>query len=224
MDAPTSLSELARTEIEKLIDDGSLMPGDPVDEKALATRLSMSRTPVREAIQQLQAQGLIQIAPRQGIYVARMSIKSLLGMFELLAELEAICAKYAARRIKDPALVTLLNALQDCKEASERNDQEAYDRANKEFHTVIYEATNNRYLVEQVMLIRRRTQAYRRHAFLQRGRMAISVSDHERIANAICAGDSTAAAAEMLAHISVGGQAFSEFVSQVSDELLDPGG
>lgn len=199
------------------------MPGDPIDEKALAKKLSMSRTPVREAIQQLQSQGLIQIAPRQGIYVARMSIKSLLGMFELLAELEATCAKYAARRIRATAVPSLMRALDGCKEACERDDQEGYDRANKEFHHIIYEATGNRYLVEQVMLIRRRTQAYRRHAFLQRGRMAISVLDHERIAKAICAGDSTSADAEMLAHISVGGQAFSEFVSQVSDELLDPG-
>lgn len=222
MNDTLNLSDLARVEIERLIDDGKLLPGDSIDERALAAKFGMSRTPVREAIQQLQVQGLVQIVSRQGIYVSRMSIKSLLGMFELLAEMESVCAKYAARRITDGEIPALLRALNACKLASENDDAEAYDAGNKEFHALIYAAAKNRYVVEQVKLLRRRTQAYRRHAFLQRGRMNISFVDHERITKAICAGDSVTAAAEMLAHISVGGQSFSEFVSQLSDELLEP--
>lgn len=222
MIASLNLSDHARTEIEKMIEDGRLLPGDPIGEREIAAKFSMSRTPVREAIQQLQVQGLVEIVPRQGIYVARMSIKSLLGMFELLAEMESVCAKFAARRISHAEIPALESALNDCKLAYENDDVEAYDAANNEFHALIYAASKNRYVVEQVKLLRRRTQAYRRHAFLQRGRMKISFSDHERITKAICAGDSSTAASEMLAHISVGGQSFSEFVSQVPEELLEP--
>jgi DNA-binding GntR family transcriptional regulator len=216
MNNSSNLSDLARTEIERLIDDGSLLPGNP-----MAAKFSMSRTPVREAIQQLQVQGLVEIVPRQGIYVARMSIKSLLGMFELLAEMESACAKFAARRISHAEIPALLRALNACKLANENANEEAYDAANNEFHALIYAASKNRYVVEQVKLLRRRTQAYRRHPFLERGRMNISFNDHERIAKAICAGDSVTAAAEMLSHISVGGQSFSEFVSQLPEELLE---
>jgi DNA-binding GntR family transcriptional regulator len=222
MNEPLNLSDHARTEIERMIDDGTLLPGDSIEERSIAAKFSMSRTPVREAIQQLQVQGLVEIVPRQGIYVARMSIKSLLGMFELLAEMESVCAKFAARRISHSEIPELLSALNDCKLAYENDDVEAYDAANNKFHALIYAASKNRYVVEQVKLLRRRTQAYRRHAFLQRGRMKISFLDHERITNAICAGDSLTAASEMLAHISVGGQSFSEFVSQVPEELLEP--
>lgn len=220
MPANISLSESARLRLEALINDGVLMPGDAIDELALAARFGVSRTPVREAVRELQLQGLVQVVPRHGTYVARMSVKSLLAMFELLAELEGICAKLAARRLDPAGRQRLEQAWQSCRVASERADPELYGNANLAFHEVIYLATNNRFLVEQVKQIRRRTQMYRRTAFQQVGRMATSLADHERIVSAVVQGDAEAAALAARTHIAIGGQGFAEFVSTLPDESL----
>jgi len=100
---------------------------------------------------------LVVIVPRQGIYVARMSIKSLLGMFELLPEIEIFYAKFSARRISHSEIPELVGALNDCNLAYENDDVEAYDAANNKFHSLVYTASKNRYVVEQVKLLRRRT-------------------------------------------------------------------
>lgn len=218
--SPQSLAEAARHQLEALINSGELMPGDPIDERALAARLGMSRTPVRDAVQQLQVQGLVQVVPRQGVYVARVSIKALLAIFELLAELESVCAKFAARRIDVAGAARLRQALERCEAACAAGDHAAYDQANRAFHQVIYDSASNPFLVDDVLHLRRRTQIYRRDAFQQVGRMAVSLADHRRIAEAICAGRPDEAAAEALAHISVGGKGFADFISALPERLV----
>src|SRR5665647_1918203 len=94
-----------RRKLEEEINRGDLLPGDALDERELAQRFGVSRTPVREAMVQLVAQGLVTTAPRQGVHVARMSIQELLGLFELLAEIEGVCAKYCARRLTEACLL-----------------------------------------------------------------------------------------------------------------------
>lgn len=74
----------------------------------------MSRTPIREALLQLSAQGLVKIIPRSGIYVARLSLPELVAMFELLAELEGVCAKMAARRMNRDEVAELKAAHEGC--------------------------------------------------------------------------------------------------------------
>src|SRR5688572_24403654 len=94
-----SASESVRQQLEHDISNGALLPGDALDEEALAQRFGVSRTPVREALLQLSVRGLVSIAPRTGIYVSRLSIPELANLLELLAELEGACAKLATRRI-----------------------------------------------------------------------------------------------------------------------------
>ncbi|MCC6990266.1 MAG: GntR family transcriptional regulator, partial [Acidobacteria bacterium] len=83
------------------IETGRLPPGAPLDERALAARFSVSRTPVREALQQLAVRGWVRIAPRQGITVARLSVSRLRAILEFIAEAEAMVARLAARRVDD---------------------------------------------------------------------------------------------------------------------------
>lgn len=217
----TNLSGSARQQLEFLIDSGVLMPGDPIDERALASRLGMSRTPVREALQQLRLQGLVQVVPRQGIHVARASIKSLLAMFELLAELEGVAAKLAARRIDDVGRKLLAQSLEGCREAQALDDRDAYSAANLTFHRALYNASSNSFLIDQLMHLRRRTQMYRRDAFQQRGRMQVSLADHERIAAAVLNGDEALASLEATAHVTIGGRGFADFISTLPEQLLE---
>ncbi len=215
-----NLSERARTVIEDLIHQGELLPGATLDERELAEQLGMSRTPVREAIQQLQVQGLVRTIPRHGAFVTRLSIRELLGMLELLAELEASCARFASRRISAAQKGDLLKARDWCREAAQRKDFADYEVANMAFHQVLYEACNNRYLTDQILAIRRRTGIYRRNLFEKTGRMAVSVAEHQVIADAVIAGDGRGAEEAARGHIVIGGPGFAEFISTIPPELL----
>lgn len=216
----TGLAAHVRASLEADIDNGVLLPGDALDERTLAERFEVSRTPVREAFQQLATVGQVEIVPRQGVFVARMSISELRAMFELLAETEGSCAKLAARRMQDPWRTMMLDALEQCLELADMDDPAAYGVPNAEFHEAIYQGCCNRYLVEQVRMARRRTQSYRRNPFQLPGRIRQSADDHQRIADAILAGDEDAAQAAMIDHIAISGKGFAEFVSTLPDAML----
>ena len=222
MDMPRSnLAQEVRRMLEEEINDGRLMPGDALDERALAERFRVSRTPIREAIHQLAAQGLVRAIPRQGVYVSRMSIKELLAMFELQAELEGICARYAARRMTQEQRATLKSIYERQIGCIERSDSIQYAQENADFHEVIYRGAHNRYLAEQARLIRRRTEIYRQNTFQREGRAADSCREHGRVVEAILGGNGENAYQAMRDHISVGGHGFAEFVSTVPDQMLE---
>jgi DNA-binding GntR family transcriptional regulator len=221
-DAPrNNLAQEVRRRLEDEINSGDLMPGDALDERQLAERFQVSRTPIREAIFQLAAQGLVRAIPRQGVYVARMSLKELLAMFELQAELEGICARYAARRMTAEQRAALKAIYERQRECIERRDSTQYAQENADFHEVIYRGSHNRYLAEQARLIRRRTEIYRQNTFQREGRPAESWEEHGSVVEAILAGNGDAAYRAMRDHISVGGHGFAEFVSTIPDQMLE---
>lgn len=128
-----SASELVRHQLERDISGGVLLPGDALDEDALARQFGVSRTPVREALLQLSVRGLVSIAPRAGIYVSRLSIPELLGLLELLAELEGACAKLATRRIAPADAAELRRVHEESLPFETDPDPQAYSRANARF-------------------------------------------------------------------------------------------
>jgi DNA-binding GntR family transcriptional regulator len=207
--------------LESDIKLGRLLPGQPLDERVLAERFGVSRTPVRAAVQQLAARGLIRVLPRQGLRVAQVSIAELREMFEVLAELEGACAKLAARRMDEPWRARLIEAAEHCRQAAEAGDPAAYEKGNTEFHAALYEGCRNRYLASQIREIRARTSLYTVSVFQLPGRMRQSAEDHLKILDAVIQGDWVAAQREMVDHISIGGVGFAEFISLLPPGLLD---
>jgi DNA-binding GntR family transcriptional regulator len=157
-----------------------------------------------------------------GTYVARMSVKELLAMFELLAELEGACAKLAGRRMELASRQRLKQIHEKSRIFVESHDAEGYEKANASFHGLLYEGSLNRYLEEQILMIRRRTKAYRQDHFKMQRRLEKSWSDHGRIVDAILAGDDRAASQAMIDHIAIGGREFAEFITRIPDALLEP--
>ena len=100
--APVTHTEALRLQLSDAIVSGQLEPGTPLDEQELATRFGVSRTPVREAIRQLSASGLVSVRPHRGAVVALPTPSQLNDMFEAMAELEALCAGLAARNMTVP--------------------------------------------------------------------------------------------------------------------------
>lgn len=203
----TSIQERIRTAIEAEILSGARPPGASIDEKALAASFNASRTPVREALMLLSAQGLVHIAPRSGIYVRRPSAAELAALLEALCELESTLARLAARRATPEMAAALMQSLDAASRCAKANDRSGYAKANAVLHDHIYDGSSNPVLVEQVRGVRKRLAAYRQRGFDQPGRLQTSDQEHHRIVNAIRQGDGEAAASAMREHISAGGEA-----------------
>jgi DNA-binding GntR family transcriptional regulator len=204
-----------RNVLQEEIESGKLAPGAPLDERALATRFQVSRTPVREALQQLAARDLVRIAPRQGVSVSRLTISQVRAIMETVGELESLSAKLAARRVDD-VLRQELNTAIDCgQEAAITGSTADYAIANTLFHETIYAGSRNPYLAELIRNARRQIQRYRIRDFHTKAQMSKSLKEHLQIARAIQEGDETLAAQAMLLHVPSGSTGFSEFLARM---------
>jgi DNA-binding GntR family transcriptional regulator len=203
-----------RENLENAIACGEFVPGSRLDETSLATRYGVSRTPVREALQQLAVTGLVEMRPRRGAVVATASPERLYEMFEVMAELEAICARLAARRITPDGLARLQAAQADC--ADHRNDPDAYYDANERFHQAIYALSGNNFLADEAAALQKRLRPYRRLQLRVRNRVSTSYAEHESIVAALAAGESERAAAGMRDHVRVQGERFSDLVASLA--------
>lgn len=210
-----SAVERVRSALEDEINSGARPPGEPLDETELMERFKVSRTPVRTAILQLASHGLITIVPRSGTYVARMSAQDLLSMLEVLAEMEAACAKLATRRMSVGDRQKLKTLHAEAKACAENDDAAAYERYNADLHGMIYAGSLNSYLTEQILSIRRRTKVYRRTVFQEPGRIATSYAEHGHVVDAIVAGNAEDAHRHMLAHISGSSKDFLELLARL---------
>lgn len=201
--------------IEDEIVSGELALGSRLDENQLATRFGVSRTPIREALLQLAATGLIQTKPRRGAIVSAPEPHLLLAMFETMAEIEAACGRLAARRLTVDDASALQTALSGCRDAMAAEDAEAYYAENYVFHTVVYRASHNAFLAEQALTLHRRLAPYRRLQLRVRQRVPQSLAEHAAIVAAILAGDATQAADALRSHVIVQGDRFTDLVADL---------
>jgi DNA-binding GntR family transcriptional regulator len=209
-------SEQLRETIEERIATGKYLPGMRLDETELATEFGVSRTPIREALIQLASAGLIDMRPRRGALVSAITPQRLYEMFEVMAELEAMCARLAARRITKEQLQTLFDAHRECEERCVKNDPDDYYRKNEQFHLEIYNASHNQFLIEAAIALHRRLRPYRRLQLRVRDRMHTSFSEHTAIINAVSAGDGDLAADLLRKHITVQGERFADLIASLS--------
>jgi DNA-binding GntR family transcriptional regulator len=204
--APASAQKVTRAEELRLqladeIVRGVLAPGAALDETDIARRFSVSRTPVREALRQLAASGLIDARAHRGAVVARPSIERLTGMFEAMAELEAMCASLAAERMTPAERHRLEAVHEELRVLSHAGNPDRFHEVNERFHNTIYAGSQNAYIAEITLATRVRVQPFRRAQFRNLGRLAKSHVEHDRVVVAILRGDRSGAAAAMRAHI-----------------------
>lgn len=204
-----------RERIEEEIATGLLMPGSRLDETALAERFGMSRTPVREALIQLTSTGMLEMWPWQGAVVPDVPPHRLVEMFEVMAGLEAMCGRLAARRLSEAEQEELLGAHKACEAALQSHDADAYYRQNEIFHHVIYKASHNSFLAEQASTLHKRLRPYRRLQLRVRDRMRTSFAEHQRIVDAISAGNGELAGESLHTHVLVQGEKFSDLIASL---------
>ena len=200
-DGRRTLAEELRLQIADEIVRGQIVPGTPLDETELATRFGVSRTPVREAIRQLAASGLVEARPHRAAIVARPSEGKLVGMFEAMAEIEALCAGLAAERMPPLERRNLEEIHEQLRLMIQDGDPQRHHEINEAFHGAIYGGAHNDYLAELALSTRARVQPFRRAQFRNLGRLAKSYMEHDRVVIAILRGDRNGAVEAMRAHI-----------------------
>lgn len=205
-----------RDALEQDILTGRSRPGEKLDEQALARRFDVSRTPVREALQQLASVGLIDLKPNRGAFVREVSIGELIQMFEVMAELEGMAGRLAARRAGEGAILRIRELLAACETAAASRDTDAYYAENGRFHAAIYEACGNAFLASEASRLHQRLKAYRRLQLRVPKRMEQSLAEHRRIVEAIERGDAALAERELKDHIAIQGERFADFVASLS--------
>ena len=209
-------TEILVSEIEKLIVNGSMAPGQRLDEMVLAKKYGVSRTPVREAIRALTAIGLVQNAGKQGSQVAKLSISMLIEMFELMAVLEGMCAQLAARRATKNQLFEMQKTHELLEKTFEKGTHKEFYNVNLQFHDLLYNASHTQYLAEETLRLRRRLSPYRMRVTFQPGRMNSTLEEHNKILIAIKKGESELAKNEAISHLRLIGNDLEDFIASVS--------
>lgn len=195
------LSHRIRCSLADDIAAGVMAPGTALDEQQLAVRFGTSRTPAREALRQLTADGLVEMRPRRGAVVAAWSIERLTEMFEMSAEIEALCVRLAAHRMSPLERARLRRMQAEAQALVERGEVESYAAFNLAFHEAIYGGTHNGFIAEQALALRNRMAAFRRAQLFESGRVRHSHDEHEGIVEAVMRGDGEEAARRMRAHM-----------------------
>ncbi|MCR9108591.1 GntR family transcriptional regulator [Marivita sp. XM-24bin2] len=201
--------------LESLILDGTFADGERLDEQQLAQRFDVSRTPLREALQRLALSGLVEQIPRRGVFVRQPGPVELMEMFEVMAELEAVCARLAARRISDEALEELHATNERCNAAVKAREADAYFRENERFHAILYQQSGNSFLENECQRLHKRLHPFRRMQLRARGRLRQSMAEHEAIVAALEDGDADRAADALRAHVAVQGEKFHNLLSSL---------
>ncbi|MCW5718686.1 MAG: GntR family transcriptional regulator [Bauldia sp.] len=196
-------TEALRQQLSDDIIKGTLEPGSPLDEADLARRFGVSRTPVREAIRNLAASGLVETRPHRGAVVALPTPSRLMDMFKAMAELEALCAGLAAESMTAAERDALEKLHEEMADFVLKDDAAKYRERNERFHGLIYAGAHNSYLSEIAVMTRARVSPFRRAQFSQPGRIAESHREHGLVVKAIVGGDRNDATDQMRLHIDI---------------------
>lgn len=197
----TTVEQMVRA-IADLIITGAMQPGERLDEISLANRFDVSRTPVREALGQLCAIGLVEREPNKSAVVTTVSQQHLASMFEAMAELEGICARLSAERMTVDERRMLEAEHKASARLVHRGAEDEYEAHNTEFHTRLYRGAHNDHVFELVTQTRARLAPFRRAQFRLSGRLLRSYEEHDAIVLAVLRADAVSASRAAYAHVS----------------------
>ena len=210
-----------RDSLEQRIVEGELNNGKRLDETELSGFYGVSRTPVREALQRLAESGLAEHLPRRGTFVRSPSLSQLVEMFEVMAELECMAIRLAARRATSNDIDALEKDNETCRAAVAANDTKKYYEINARLHGRIYQMSGNSFLANEARRLHDRLRPFRRLQLRVRGRMEESMAEHDIILAALRDGDADRAMETMKKHITIVGVRFNDLVSSFNRIMGD---
>ncbi|WP_417410779.1 GntR family transcriptional regulator [Hoeflea sp.] len=209
----TRIADSIRERIEQMIVTGEFADGERLDEVKLAEQFGVSRTPLREAFQSLAASGLLTLEARRGAFIRHPDFVELVEMFEVMAELEAMCGFRAARHVTESQMAAIAKTIEACEIAISAADFDEYYRENEKFHHLVYEASGNRFLAREAARLHKRLQPYRRLQLRATGRMPQSMREHRDVFAALERNDPKAAATALRQHVAIQGERFNDLMA-----------
>ena len=199
---PKALYEEVAEQLRQRIFRRELEPGSWIDELKIAEEFGISRTPLREALKVLAAEGLVTMKVRRGAYVTEMSEKDLRDVYHLLSLLESDAAGVVAERATPEQQQTLRDLHAELESAA--GNREAFFSVNERFHMALLDMADNRWRSQMVADLRKVMKLNRHNSLFKQGRIEDSLNEHRAILDAMLARDAAAAAACMRAHMQGG--------------------
>ncbi len=196
-----SLTEKAYRAISSAIANLEFKPGEALTQDRLARWLSISRTPVREALRRLEQEGIIQTVPGRGLIVTELTIKDVEDMLEMLQLMDAHAAYLAAQRRTPEQADRLAAVARDLLAAAEQHNVEAWSIADKPYHEIVLAASGNQLLRQSIQDVRRRLHRITINSATRPERLLACTHEHLAVAAAIVGGDAETAAGLMREHI-----------------------
>ena len=187
--------------LRQLIVEGAIAPGAKLNERALAEQLHVSRTPLREAIRMLAAEGLVDLLPNRGAVAAQLSAQSIADTFEVVAGLEGQSGELAAERISEGELSEIRALHYEMLAAHTRRDLPTYYRLNATIHNQINAAARNPVLAHTYRTVNARLQALRFRSNLDESKWSRAVQEHERMIELLAARDGARLRKLLIAHV-----------------------
>jgi len=195
-----TLNERVSELIRENILNGHYSPGERLTETRLMEELKVGRTPIREALRQLEAEGLITVMPRKGATVNKLSLKDVEETYSIGGVLEAMAASLSTPLLNKDRVKKLISLNKELQKMQNENDLQNYCKINSEFHQILLENCQNRKLIKLVENLRKLIYRFRIISFAVPGRIQKSIEEHERILEAIQKGDPEAVRKAMEDH------------------------
>lgn len=200
--SPRALYEEVAELLRQRIFKRELEPGSWIDELKIAEDYGISRTPLREALKVLAAEGLVTMKVRRGAYVTEVNEKDLTDVYHLLSLLESDAAGVVASRATETQLRELKTLHDELETAARphKQDRERFFEINERFHMRLLEIADNRWRDQMVADLRKVMKLNRHHSLFKSGRIEESLAEHRAIMAALQAHDTSAAIQAMQAH------------------------
>lgn len=198
---PAALHEQATQRLRQMLVEGQIAPGAKLNERELCEQLKLSRTPLREAIKTLAAEGLVELLPNRGAIAVQLGEDDILNTFEVMAGLEGLSGELAARRITPEELAEIQAMHYEMKAAYTRRDLSAYYRLNAAIHRAFNAAAKNPVLTATYNQVNARLQALRFRSNQDGEKWARAMQEHDRMVEALQQRDGAALRAELVAHL-----------------------
>lgn len=214
----TSQAEFVRSGIEARISQGLLIPGQRIEEVEIAEIFGTSRTPVREAVSQLVAAGLLHKTPRLGAVVPRLDLRQTLDLMDFSAELAASAARFAARRLRTEEMDTLRELCAKLEAHLLANDVASYASTASLFHSTIIAASRNSYLIEALERSVIHLARYFRYCLTYPGQMRADLDDHHKLIAAFEASDGEAARMLMRQHALIDPDIIGDYIADLEQD------
>ena len=215
----TSLSKLVKSDIEALILKGVLIPGQRINEPDVASRLQVSRVPVREALRELESSGLVISRKHSGVFVRQLDATEIRDLYQMRGLLDGFAGRCVAQLPNNQreVLTTLLSASTSAmQQATSQHDVQLYYAENLRFHWAIMEAAGNQQLLETYRSIVQKLHLSRLKNLSQDVGMQVSITEHVDIVDAVHRADAPRCEALMAHHV---GDAYQRLLLKINPEI-----